>query len=901
MDMKPTPDAERLRSVNALLEVALALPEAEREPWLKTLPPHQQPLISVLSAMLARAAVETDAFLRCPMDIALADVAHADAQGQQSGDDIGPYRLIRELGAGGMATVWLAERSDGLLRRQVALKLPHEGWGPGLAQRMARERDILAALEHPRIARLYDAGVTATGKPWMAMECVTGSPIDAYCAAQQLDVRQRLQLFLQVADAVAHAHARLIVHRDLKPTNILVTPEAEVRLLDFGVAKLLEDESGLNLTQLIGHAATPEYASPEQLGGHPIGVATDVYSLGIVLYELLVGSRPYRLGLGRRSAVALEKAILSAEVPPASAQVAHNPKLARQLRGDIDTLLAKALKKDVRQRYSSVESFAADIKRHLDGEPLLARAEGGWYRAGKFVRRHALPLSAAAAVLAALLLGLGAATWQAREATRQSEIARAKQARSQASADFTLTVLTEGLQADESLTLDKLVERSEAIAEHDFSANPTERAVAADTVADWLISNDRFDRALQLLSRTIDGLPGDVDPALRHSLRCQRAAARVGLGQTTAALQELDEVIAATANDPEASWYCLQRRTSAAVQLNDALGALRYAQEALRQFERSGNDSPLRRAHLVANEAYAEMLKGRPARADGLFREAVALLEKAGRADSNLAVSVYNDWAIALWNAGNPGAALDELDRGIKITVSRSPAGEELTTSYANRAHTLRALGRLDEALAAFERMQQLAGRDKNPSYEAYALAGQAVVAVQIGHLDQARQLLERGRDLQRLSALPPDGAPSLWLHIAQAMLWQGQGQLTEADQALSQVQAQYARLQTKTGVVAETSINRAEIAIAQGRFDEAEAHATHALALAREAQGDLRHSFITGKAYLALAKSYQAKGAIAAARDAYRLASENLRSTLGASHQLSQEAERLANALQQA
>jgi eukaryotic-like serine/threonine-protein kinase len=242
MDNKPPHDAERLRSVNALLEVALALPEAEREPWLKTLPPHQQPLVSVLSAMLARAAVETDAFLRWPIGTSLAEVAHADAQGPQPGDAIGPYCLIRELGAGGMATVWLAERSDGMLRRQVALKLPHEGWGPGLAQRMARERDILAALEHPRIARLYDAGVTANGKPWMAMECVTGSPIDAYCTAQQLDVRQRLYLFLQVVDAVAHAHAHLIVHRDLKPTNIMVTPEGEVRLLDFGVAKLLEEE-----------------------------------------------------------------------------------------------------------------------------------------------------------------------------------------------------------------------------------------------------------------------------------------------------------------------------------------------------------------------------------------------------------------------------------------------------------------------------------------------------------------------------------------------------------------------------------------------------------------------------------------------------------------------------------
>jgi eukaryotic-like serine/threonine-protein kinase len=896
MTTKPTHDADRLRSMNALLEAALALPEEEREPWLKTLPDHQQPFVSRLSVMLARAAVESDSFLRWPDQAAFAELA-PDAQGPQPGDAIGPYLLIREIGAGGMATVWLAERSD--LQRQVALKLPHEGWGPGLMQRVARERNILAALEYPRIARLYDAGVTANGKPWMAMEYVDGSPIDVYCATHRLGVRQRLELFLQVADAVAHAHARLIVHRDLKPTNILVTPEGEVRLLDFGVAKMLEDESAgpPNLTQMMGRAGTPEYASPEQVGGHPIGVATDVYSLGIILYELLVGSRPYRLV--RRSAAALEKAILSADVPLASAQVADSPKLAKQLRGDVDVLLATALKKNVAERYSSVESFAADIKRHLDGEPLLARAESRWYRANKFLRRHALPVAAAAAVLVALLAGLAAATWQAREAMRQSVIAREKQARSQASADFTLAVLTEGLRADESLSLDKLVERSEAFAENDFSANPTDRAVAVDTVADWLINNDRYDPALQLLSRTIDALPAEVDPALRRTLRCQRAAARVGLGQPASALQELDEVIAASANDPETSWYCLQRRTSAAILLNDAPGSLRYAQESLRQFERSGNGSPLRRAHLAANAAYAEMLNGRPAKADELFREAVSLLEKAGRADSSLAVSVYNDWSIALWNAGDPRAALSELDRAISITVSRSPDGEDSPSHYGNRAHTLRALGRFEEALTAFEHMQQMGNRDKNPNYEAYALAGEAIIAVQLGRLDQAAVLLKNGQAVQQKAALPPDGPPSLWLHVAQAALWQAQGRLTEADRALAEIQAQYARLQTKTGVVAETSINRAEIEIALGRIDDAQIQARQALELARNAQGDLNHSFLTGRAYLALGKSCQAKGEIAAARDAYRQASENLRSTLGDSHQLSREADRLAKALQ--
>jgi tetratricopeptide (TPR) repeat protein len=898
MTHKPTPDADRLRRVNALLEVALSLPDHEREPWLRTLPPHQQPLVPLLVALLARAAVETDDFLRNPVNAFVADMAHADLTSLKPGGEIGPYRLIRELGAGGMATVWLAERSDGLLRRQVALKLPHEGWGPGFAQRMAAERDILASLEHPGIARLYDAGVTATGKPWMAMEYVSGSPIDVYCTSRQLDLRQRLQLFLQVIDAVAHAHARLIVHRDLKPSNILVTADAQARLLDFGVAKLLADESSgaANVTQMMGRPVTPEYASPEQLGGHAIGVATDVYSLGVVLYELLTGARPYKLA--RQSLPAMEKAILSADVPAASIQVPNNPKLSRQLQGDLDTILAKTLKKEVRDRYSSVEALGADLKRHLDGEPVLARADGGWYRAKKFLRRYALPVSAAASVMAALLIGLGAATWQAREAMLQNQIARAKQAQSQASSDFTLMVLTEGMHADEALTLDQLVTRSEAIAERDFSANPTERAVAADTVADWLMSNDQYERALQLLNRTLERLPSRIDTGLARTLRCQRAAARVGLGQMTPGISELDQVIASSIHDPEAAWYCLQRRTTAALQLSDALGAARFSEEALRQFERSGNTSSLRHAHLVADQAYAAMLNGRPAKADSLFRESVALLEQAGRADSNLAVSVYNDWAIALWNSGNPQAALKELDRGIEITVSRSPSREELATSYGNRAHTLRALGRLDEAFSSFERMQRLAHESKNPSYEAYALAGQAVVAVELGRLDQARQSLQSGLELQRNAALTPAGAPSMWLRAAQAAVWQAEGKLREADDMLSDIQTQNAKQQTKTGAVAETAIRRAEIAIAQRRFDEATLQAKQALDIARQAQGDQPHSFLTGKAYLALAKSYQGSGALEAARDASRQASENLSLMLGATHPLSVEAQMLTKAL---
>jgi eukaryotic-like serine/threonine-protein kinase len=473
-------DPQRLRAVSALLEVGLTLSGNERNAWLLGLPPEQQAFVPQLTALLARASNETDTFMRHPLGVQFGRALEPETPADQAGDVVGPYRLIRELGAGGMATVWLAERSDGVLQRQIALKLPREGWALGLAQRMARERDMLGALEHPLIARLYDAGVSAGGRPWMALECVSGTPIDTYCREQRLGVPQRLGLFLQVAEAVAYAHARLIVHRDLKPGNILVTAEGAVRLLDFGVAKLLEDDPApaANLTQLMGRAVTPDYASPEQVAGKPVGVATDVYSLGVVLYELLTGQRPYRLG--RLSAAALEEAILAADVPWASTTAAADRALARALRGDVDTMLAKALRKDPARRYASVESFAADVQRHLDGEPVLARAPSRRYRAAKFVRRNRALLATLGAVSAALVFGFGLAVWQSLEA--RSEAARADEVKRFTASIFMQASPREG--AGGLVTASDLLLAASQRIEKELASNPRAAAELGVLVAE---------------------------------------------------------------------------------------------------------------------------------------------------------------------------------------------------------------------------------------------------------------------------------------------------------------------------------------------------------------------------------------------------------------------------------
>lgn len=323
-----------------------------------------------------------------------------------------------------MGTVWLAERADGLVQRHVALKLPRGAWPrTDLVERMARERDILAALTHANIARLYDAGITAGGRPYLALEYVEGRMIDAYCAGERLDVHARVRLFLQVVDAVAYAHARLVVHRDLKPSNILVTKDGQVRLLDFGIAKLLEEGSvrDTRLTELTGRPHTPEYASPEQIAGGPLGIATDVYSLGVVLYELLTGTRPYKPR--HDSVAALEAAVLEADPAPPSA-AAGDRSTRKALRGDLDTIVLKALHKQPEARYATVNALGDDLERYLSGRPVLARPDSSWYRLSKLIRRNALAASAAAIVLVSLAAFGVVSSWQARVLAEQRRIAQ---------------------------------------------------------------------------------------------------------------------------------------------------------------------------------------------------------------------------------------------------------------------------------------------------------------------------------------------------------------------------------------------------------------------------------------------------------------------------------------------
>jgi serine/threonine protein kinase len=301
---------------------------------------------------------------------------------------VGPYRLVRELGRGGMGTVYLAERDDEEYQAQVAIKLVRRGMDTDLIlNRFYRERQTLALLQHPNIARLLDGGTTAEGSPYIVMEFVEGERITSYCQDRNLSVARKLALFLNVCKAVSYAHRQFVVHRDLKPGNILVDRAGEVKLLDFGICKLLQSPSReTDATVDVGLVAlTPDYASPEQIRGDPINVASDIYSLAAVLYELLTGVKPHKID--DYSLRGIERAICETEILRPSLACA-NKAVARQLKGDLDNILAVALDKDPRRRYESVDQFAEDIRRYLDHEPVKARPDSLRYRLGKFVRRR---------------------------------------------------------------------------------------------------------------------------------------------------------------------------------------------------------------------------------------------------------------------------------------------------------------------------------------------------------------------------------------------------------------------------------------------------------------------------------------------------------------------------------
>ncbi len=521
-------DTERWKRLSPLLDALLDMEPASRAEHLQTLREQDPILAGELQHLLS---LDSDApdFLDTP----IVNVPTITAPGAR----IGAYQLKRLLGEGGMGQVWLAARADGLYERDVALKLLRPGLlDPQLRQRFDREREILARFAHPNIAHLLDAGISASGQPYLALEYVEGRPLTDWCQERQFDLPTRIDLFRQVCDAVSHAHANLIVHRDLKPSNILVTRAGQVQLLDFGIAKLLDVKPlPIERTRTGVRAFTLHYAAPEQVRGEPVTTMTDVYSLGVVLYELLTGSKPYRLT--RQTDAEWEEAILvgepqkpsqaAARATPEQAAPYSPARLARVLAGDLDNILLKALAKQPEQRYPSVEALSQDLLNHLRGLPVQARGESLGYRLRKYLYRHRWVIAASSAIVLVLMSALGIVSWQAQRAMREA-------ARAQAMQRYITELFKDaGSASGTPIDLRDLLSIGIQRGERSLARQPQARAELYGVVAQLRLGLGDYREANELLNRQavlLAQLP-DAPTSLRLEAATLRGDAMLQLGE----------------------------------------------------------------------------------------------------------------------------------------------------------------------------------------------------------------------------------------------------------------------------------------------------------------------------------------------------------------------------------
>ena len=744
-----------------LLDELLDLPPADRDARLAALRAEDAALAGRLADWLARDAALDDAgFLARPAGGVLAAPLHA-------GQTAGAYTLERLLGEGGMGSVWLARRSDGRFDAQVAIKFLRPGLlTPGETARFAREGAILARLAHPHIARLHDAGVTPDGQlPYLVLEYVAGEPIDRWCEARGLDTRARVRLLLDVLDAVAHAHNQLVLHRDLKPSNILVTDAGRAMLLDFGVAKLLDAGDGGELTRHAGSAFTPGYAAPEQLQGDAVGTATDVYALGVLLYGLLGGGHPTTpepLPTLQRLRSVLEvvprrlsEAVRARDGGRAARGSAQARRL-RELRGDLDTIVARALKKAPEERYANAAAMAADLRRWLAHQPIAARDDQRWYVAGKFLRRHRAAVAGGAAATLAVAVAVAGALAQGREAARQRDHAEAL-------IEFMLGDLRRKLQPVGRLdVLDAVGER---VLTH-YAAQPPD-GLDAEALG-------RRARALQLLGELAE-TRGQLDAAAH---RIGEAAQATGL-LLARAPRDGQRLF-----DHAQSEYWLgyiARRRGQAAQVDLHFGRYLALAEQLVALDPRQPDWQLERAYALYNLGLVRLEAGQAAPALALFEPARAALaaDAAQRpASLNDLANVLGGLAMAHTALGAPAAARTALQAKIDA-LARVPDAAQDMRAQRQLAATWRELGMLalaegpaglataaDALGQALRRCQRLLALEPdNLDWQALALLvhlGLVEQAHSAGDADGARARLAQATPLlQRL--LRADASKLYW------------------------------------------------------------------------------------------------------------------------------------------
>jgi serine/threonine-protein kinase len=690
---------EQWQVLSPYLDRALTLSTEECALWLQSLRAEKAEIADELRGLLDqhRAANEEGYLEKGPM---------LPLDSGVPGEDLGAYRLISIIGHGGMGTVWLAERSDGRFERKAAVKFLNLALaGRGLEERFKREGAILGRLSHVNIAELLDAGVTATGQPYLVIEHVEGEPIDRYCDQHRLSIDQRIKLFLDVLAAVAHAHANLVIHRDIKPPNVLVSKDGQVKLLDFGIAKLLEVEGQAAAATMLTHEAgaplTPEYAAPEQIMGGPVTTATDVYALGVLLYLLLTGIHP--AGQGPHSPADLLRVILELEPKPPSDVVTPYTertftcssnrnttpdRLGRRLRGELDTIVTKALKKNPLERYASVSAFAEDMQRYLSDEPIHARPDTFVYRAAKFVRRHRMAVGLTMAVVLAIVAGLIGTLVQARTARLQRDAAIRERDRANRITDFMISTfkVPDPAQSNaNNLTAREILDTASKHIDTEMAKDPEAQARMMSVMGEVYDSLGLFSQAQTLFARALDlqrRVLGPNDPL------------------TLTSLSRLAVVLTEEGNYPDGEK--LQRE--AFVARTRVLGP-----------EHPDTINSMARLATILN------LLGQNAEAVKMKREAFALSRRVSGAEDPETLKMANSFAAVLWQQGDNhlyGEAeqvqRDAIDMEKRVLGPEHP---DTLNGMSNLGVIMRRMGRYAEAEKIYRETLAIHSRVLGPEH----------------------------------------------------------------------------------------------------------------------------------------------------------------------------------------
>jgi serine/threonine protein kinase len=892
MGMKmATVPPEQWRPFSEYLDQALELADADRAAWLAALAQSSPQLAAaVADALSQRDRAGYAEFLSQP----LLDQEHG-VGATLIGRHVGPYVIEAEVGRGGMGSVWRARRVDDRFETTVAIKFLHASWiGLQGEQRFRSEGQMLGRLDHPNIARLVDAGVLDATQPYLVLEYVEGEAIDAYCAAKNLTVEGRVELFLGVLAAVGHAHSHLVVHRDIKPSNIFVTHGGSVKLLDFGIAKLLDDATGAAALTKGGTALTPQFAAPEQLLGKAVTTATDVYSLGLVLYVLLTGRHP--LLAESESNAQLIHAVLTQDAPQASS-VASMPTLWRRaLQGDLDNILGKALKKAPAERYASVGAFADDLKRYLTHEPVKACADTATYRFTKFVRRHR------GGVLSALLtvLVLCAATvttfLQKLEADRQRDAAQFEARRAESSNEFlNLLLLSDGGTNQASLSPTGRIDLGAQMLERQYRDDPRFAGRMLVELSSQYKGQTATHQAVALDTRAYELGKGAQDPELMALAQCAAADAEASAGIVAASPQRLTEAkqLIAQLDAPSVALQVACRRAEAelAVRQGNMKAGEEILEGARRLLEESGQT--YRAAYTsVLNELggiYNETR--RLAQALTMAELIGATHEKYGRGGTTGRLIALQNESVVRFNMGEVKASMSAIEEVRQRRLAIQGDSSEPLSMTSNYADRLIKLGRLQEGLDMARTASTRARSSGNRLWLVFALRTMCVAYLELGQLNEAESTIEE----TSIAVGSGSDVDQRFIGLLDRLRGLDELKRGEAAAALQSANASLAALAGGANVKPldeGSSLNlAARAALALGRPADAEHYARQLLGMVEALSRGPDTSADVGEALVLLAKAEIAQGRAVEGQSLLARAVRCLTNGLGADHALTREA----------